>query len=259
MTLASMQAEFAAALADPAPDAAPSGLSGPARRRFRVYRNNVRVALIEALAAAYPALRRIVGERFFEEMALAYATGRPSAARTLNFYGADFAGFVAGFPPARELPYLADVARLERAVLESLHAADAPALDPAALAALGAGVATARLAPHPATRLLRSSWPIARIWQANTGDSPPADKLVIAVEAGAALVVRPALSVRVEALGPGECAFARTLLAGGDPMAAEAEAAALDGEFEVVPAFRNLLASGAFAGLAGETGEGAEA
>lgn len=258
MTLASMQAEFAAALGDPAPDAAPPGLSGPARRRFRVYRNNVRVALIEALAAAYPAVRRIVGERFFEEMSLTYATGRPSAARTLNFYGADFAGFVAGFPPARDLPYLADVARLERAVLESRHAADAPALDPAALAALGTGVATARLAPHPATRLVRSSWLIARIWQANTGDSPLGDGLVIAADDAGALVVRPALAVRVEALGPAGCAFAETLLAGGDPMTAEAEAAALDGDFDVVPAFRNLLASGAFAGLAGETGEGAQ-
>ena len=259
MTLAAMQAEFAAALKDPAPDAAPSGLSGPARRRFRVYRNNVRVALIEALTAAYPAVRRIVDERFFEEMALAYVSGRPSAARTLNFYGADFAGFVAGFPPARDLLYLADVARLERAVLESLHAADSPALDPAALAALGTGVATARLVPHPATRLVRSSWPIARIWQANAGDFAPGGELVIAADAGGALVVRPALSIGVEALDPAGCAFAGTLLAGGDPMTAEAEAAELDGDFDVVPAFRKLLAAGAFAGLAGETGEGAEA
>ncbi|MDE0059641.1 MAG: DNA-binding domain-containing protein [Defluviicoccus sp.] len=259
MKLASIQAEFAAALGDPAPDAAPAGLSGPARRRFRVYRNNVRVALIEALTAAYPALRRIVGERFFEAMALTYASGRPSAARTLNLYGAGFAGFVANFPPARDLPYLADVARLERAVLESLHAADAPALDPAALAALGAGVGTVRLAPHPATRLVRSSWPIARIWQANAGDLPSGEELVIAADAGGALVVRPALSVRVEAFDPAGCAFAGTLLSGGDPMTAAADAAALDGDFDVVPAFRNLLASGAFAGLAGATGEGAEA
>ncbi len=128
---------------------------------------------------------------------------------------------------------------------------------------------------------MRSRWPVARIWRANTGDSPPAEELVLAADgAGAlgvrpgppgrgeaaraaggagALVVRPALSVRVEALGPAECAFAGTLLAGGDPMAAEADAAARDGEFEIVPAFRNLLAAGAFAGLAGEKREGAQA
>ena len=259
MTLASMQAGFAAALGDPAPDAAPAGLGEPARRRFRVYRNNVRVALVEALAAAYPAVRRIVGEPFFDEMALVYVSDRPARARNLNFYGADFADFLAGFPPARDLPYLADVARLERAVLESLHAADAPSLDPAALAALGTRVATARFAPHPATRLVRSRWPVARIWRANTGDSPPEEELVLAADGAGALVVRPALSVRVEALGPTECAFAGTLLAGGDPMAAEADAADRDGEFDIVPAFRNLLAAGAFAGLAGEKREGAQA
>ena len=206
--LASRQAEFAAALRDPAPGAAPAGFSDVAARRFRVYRNNVRVALIEALAAAYPALARLVGADFFERMAAVYAADRPATARTLNLYGAGFPDFVAGFAPARDLPYLADVARLERAVLESRHAADAAALDPAALAALGADLATARLAPHPATRLLRSAWPVADIWHANSGAAPPDGELVLTAGSTGALVLRPRLSVTVEALAPAEAAFA---------------------------------------------------
>ena len=259
MTLAAAQADFAAALRNPAPDAAPAGLSGLARRRFRVYRNNVRVALTEALAAAYPAVERLVGTQFFERMALAYSADRPSGARTLNLYGADFPDFVAGFAPAGDLPYLADVARLERAVLESLHAADAPALDPAAVTALGADLAAARFAPHPAARLVRSAWPVAGIWHANAGDELPAGELVFSAEPAGALVLRPGLSVRVEALAPAECAFAASLLAGGDAMAAQAEAASIDEGFDVVPAFRTLLAGGAFAGLAGQPGEGERA
>ena len=259
MTLASLQADFAAALLDPAPDAVPTGLSQPARRRFRVYRNNVRVALVEALAAAYPAVRRLVGTPFFERMAGSYVANHPAVARTLNLYGDEFADFVAGFAPARDLPYLADVARLERAVLESLHAADAPTLDPALLTALGPGLATARLAPHPATRLERSDYPIAEIWQANTDEAPPDGHLVLTAGAAGALVLRPGRSVRVDPLAPAECAFAATLLAGGDPMAAQAAAAALDGQFDVMAAFRNLLSAGAFAGLAGESCEGEQA
>ena len=135
--LAALQADFAAALRDRSPDAVPDGFSDAAARRFRVYRNNARVALIEALAAAYPAVSRLVGEPFFHRMAGVYAAAEPSRERTLNLYGETFADFVAGFAPARELPYLADVARLERAVLEARHAADAPALDPAAATALG--------------------------------------------------------------------------------------------------------------------------
>ena len=259
MTLAAAQAEFAAALRDPAPDAVPDGFSGLARQRFRVYRNNVRVALIEALAAAYPAIRRIVGQPFFDEMARVYVSDRPAQARTLNLYGADFADFVAGFAPARDLPYLADVARLERAVLESLHAADAPALDPAALAALGGDIATARLAPHPATRLVRSAWPVAGIWRANAGDEAPVGELVFSAEPAGALVLRPGLSVRVDALAPAESAFAAALLAGGDAMAAQAEATSIDEGFDVVPAFRTLLAAGTFAGLADQPSEGERA
>ena len=40
------------------------------------------------------------------------------------------------FEPAAHLPYLADVARIERAWTEAYHAAEAHPLDPAAFAAL---------------------------------------------------------------------------------------------------------------------------
>ena len=254
--LAALQADFAAALRDRSPDAVPAGFSEAAARRFRVYRNNVRVALIEALAAAYPAVLRLVGEPFFQNMAGIHAAEEPSRERTLNLYGERFADFIAGFAPARELPYLADVARLERAVLEARHAADAPALDPAALTALGAGLASARLTPHPATRLVRSEYPVAEIWRANTGDTPPDGELAVEAGAAGALVVRPALAVSVESLDLGRCAFAEALLTGGDLAAAHAAAASREEEFDVIPAFRDLLAAGAFAGVADRPSEG---
>ncbi len=255
-SLATAQADFAAALNDPSPDAVPDGFSGAAARRFRVYRNNVRVALIEALAAAYPAVLRIVGEPFFHRMAGVYAAEEPSRRRTLNLYGENFADFVAGFAPARDLPYLADVARLERAVLEARHAADAPALDPGAAAALGPGLSSARLKPHPTTRLVKSEYPVAEIWHANAADAPTADDLVLTAGAAGALVSRPALSVSVEALAPGRCAFAETLLDGGDLAAAHAAAASLEEDFDVIPAFRDLLTAGVFAGVASKPGDG---
>lgn len=254
--LAALQADFAAALRDRSPDAVPDGFSDAAARRFRVYRNNVRVALIEALAAAYPAVSRLVGESFFHRMAGVYAAEVPSRERTLNLYGETFADFVAGFPPARELPYLADVARLERAVLEARHAADATALDPAAATALGSGLASARLIPHPATRLVKSEYPVAEIWRANTGDTPPVGELAVESGAAGALVLRPALAISVESLDLGRCAFAEAMLAGGDLAAAHAAADSLDGDFDVIPAFRELLTVGAFAGVSGEPGKG---
>ena len=97
---------------DPAPDAVPDGFSGARGTAVHdLSQQHVRVALIEALAMAYPAVARLVGTPFFERMANLYAAGHPALARTLNLYGGEFADFIAGFAPARELPYLADVAQ----------------------------------------------------------------------------------------------------------------------------------------------------
>ena len=55
--------------------------------------------------------------------------------------------------PARELPYLADVARLEAARTRAYHADDAAPLDAAAFAALDPGAADAlRLTLHPSPK-----------------------------------------------------------------------------------------------------------
>ena len=52
-----------------------------------------------------------------------------SFGRIVNRYGGDFAVFLTGYAPARELVYLADVARLEWAIDQANIAADAPEID----------------------------------------------------------------------------------------------------------------------------------
>ena len=68
----SFAAVFAQALTDPA-RATPVDVVGPrgkaAIKRYNVYRNNVTVSLIDALAATYPAVQRITGVEFFRSYA----------------------------------------------------------------------------------------------------------------------------------------------------------------------------------------------
>ena len=116
------QADLAAALLAPE-RAAPAGLAPQAR--LAVYRNNVVVSLTDALAAAYPAVLSLVGERFFKAAAGVYVRAEPPRSPVLITYGQSFAQFLEGFAPAAKLPFLADVARLERLWLEAYHAADA--------------------------------------------------------------------------------------------------------------------------------------
>jgi len=120
---------------------------------FAVYRNTVLTGCIDALQANYPAVARLVGEEWFRAAAAVFVRDALPANPTLLDYGAGFAEFLASFEPAAELPYLADVARLDRLWSEVHVAADAAVVDPAAVAALGPQqMAQARLRPHPAAR-----------------------------------------------------------------------------------------------------------
>ncbi len=105
----------------------PAGLVGPdgepSSRRFAVYRNNVVAGLIAGAAVtAFPAVHRIVGADFFLAMARAYVAEEPPGSPIMLDYGAGFPDFIGRFEPAMTLPYLADVARIERAWSEAYHA-----------------------------------------------------------------------------------------------------------------------------------------
>lgn len=208
------QAEFRAALLDP-DRPAPAGLTGPRGRpagcRFDVYRNNVTVSLTEALRQAFPVVRKLVGEEFFTAMAREHVRAHPPVSPLLMLYGRDMPGFLEGFPPVRHLGYLPDIARLELALRESYHAADADPVAPDALQALAPeALLAARLTFAPALRLLRSRWPIHAIWSVNMrGSEPPKAALAEAV-----LVVRPDYDPEPRLLPEGAAPFLAALMAG---------------------------------------------
>src|SRR5260370_25690495 len=80
-------------------------------RRFAVYRNNVVMGLGKALKSRFPVVEKIVGEEFFAGMARVFVMKRPPRSPLLATYGDESAAFIAPSPPARERPYIADVAR----------------------------------------------------------------------------------------------------------------------------------------------------
>jgi hypothetical protein len=242
-------ASFACALLDlsrPAPAATRRGDERPVERRFAVYRNNVAVALIGAIEARYPVVRRLVGDDFFRAMAGAFVAAQKPRSPALIHYGDGFPAFIAGFPPAEAVPYLADVARLESAWVEAYHAADADPLGLDALAAIAPdGLEALRFRPHPAARLLSFVHPAASIWEASQGDGEPRPPTVWAAEE--ALVARPDADVFVRVLPPGGFAFAAALFSGATLGDAAALAAA-DG-FDPGAHLFGLVEAGAFQSL----------
>lgn len=118
VTLASLQARMAAALLAVDPDGQrlpPELFSGahPGAVGLRVHRNTVFAAISHALRMSYVAVERLVGEEFFDRMALGYARAAPPSVPQLDEYGEGFAAYIDGFPGTERLPYLAALARLD--------------------------------------------------------------------------------------------------------------------------------------------------
>ena len=249
---AERQRDFAAALLDPGRPP-PRGLVGPdgkaSARRFAVYRNNVVTGLIEALGAAFPAVRRIVGDQFFRAMAGAYAAADPPRSPIVLAYGAGFADFIGAFEPAGPLPYLRDVARIERAWTESYHAPEASPLDPSALGPIEPErISELRLQLHPSARVVQSRFPALTVWRMNVDDGVPAP---VDLEQGGedALVARPGAEVEVRRLPAGGAAFIRALAEELSLGAAAEAAMAADGGFDLTDNLTGLLQAGVLVGL----------
>src|SRR5712671_658781 len=125
---APFETSFAEALLDadrPIPCGITAHNAAVSARRFAVYRNNVVAGLVKALKSRFAVVEKIVGEEFFAAMARVFMKEQPPRSPLLATYGDEFPTFIAAFEPVRELPYLADVARLETARTRAYHAADA--------------------------------------------------------------------------------------------------------------------------------------
>ena len=160
--LAALQSSFAAAILRD--EAAPPGIDD---RGFLVHRNTILSGLCEALRLSYPVTDKLVGGAFFDQAALAYARRNPPREPVLARYGAGFAETLATHEGAGDLPYLADVARLEWAVDQAGH--DMPGFDQATtVLTLPTPQGPAIAAMAPSLRLLRLDHAVLAIWQAIT-------------------------------------------------------------------------------------------
>lgn len=248
----SYAAAFAPALLDPA-RSTPDGVTGPngkaAGRRYDVYRNNVTVSLIDALAAVYPAVQRITGTEFFRAMARFHVRSNPPASPLLFEYGRDFPEFIAQYEHAQAMPWLADVARIERAWLDAYHAADAAPLPPTQLSAVPPDrLADLVFIPHPAARCLRSDYAAVTIFAANR-DNAQASR-IDASRPEDALITRPEFDVALRHLPPGGAVFAEHLLSGRPLGEAAALALQASDEFDIAANIAGLVDAGAFTSIA---------
>jgi hypothetical protein len=149
--------------------------SGPrlsAAGRFDIYRSGYHARLVECLLDDYPVLAAMMGEEAFETLCRAYVERHPSASPNLNGFGRHMASFCrevklnADFDAMRA--FASELATLEWALVEVLHAEVAPPLDIAALQSLPPEAwARAKFTRNEALRVFHFEYPVNGVFIAN--------------------------------------------------------------------------------------------
>ena len=222
------------------------GPAGSKERRLGVYHANTINSLIDVLSDAYPVTQRIIGERFFSTLAKSFIETAPPRQPTLFRYGSSLGDFLGDFAPAQDVPYLADIARLEWARIAAYFAEDYEPLNPQKLSAIGPekiGDVCFKIAPS--LHLVESPYPIFQVWAVNQ----PSCNTVPAIDftnAEQGFVSRQANEVFQHAVTPGTFHWLRALSDGSTLGAATNDAMRHDQSFDLQNTLRQHLADGTF-------------
>lgn len=227
----------------------PSGLttwngSDPSQR-FAVYRNNVIVSLIDALADTFPVTQALVGEAFFRAMAGQFVRAHPPRSPVLTLYGDLFPSYVCDFAPASALPYLGDLARLEVGYVQTYHAAEEGSLAISELSKLLSNempLSQVRFTLHPSINVVRSRYAVVSLWAAHQDLSPENTLGSIHPDVSeAAMLIRQDLDVVVVRIEHGAALFIENLHRG----AVFADAVSTDVPFNLETTLALMLRYGA--------------
>ena len=247
LALRDLQAAFAAHLVGADRDDLAAEVLGdaiPAAARLRVYRHHVFESLASALAVTFPTVQAVVGADFFRRLARAFIGQSPPCQPVLAEYGAGFPAFVAGHDAVRDLPYLADVARLDWALNLAFQAPAGGRLAAADLAAMPADrLPSLRLGLAPGTVVVASPYPLDRIWMASQPGAT-ADPVDLAAGDVRLLVLRRPDDAAFVSLSAGEAAFVAGL---GEGLSLEEAAGRAATSLDLSACFARLLGLGVFA------------
>ena len=192
-------------------------------RGLKAYQTNGHALAQRALAAAYPVLEQLLGPESLRALALAFWHARPPEKGDLAEWGDGLPEFVRASTQLAELPYLADVARVEWALHRCATAAD-QSFDAASFTQLtqhDPGQLRLRLAPGCA--VVTSAQPVSSIVAAHRHGTPElaaVGRLLQAGVAESALVWRQGWLAQLTTCSAPEAAFVQALLGGASLLAA---------------------------------------
>lgn len=229
-----------------------------ARDRFEIYRFGYKARLTECLLDDYPVLGAVLGKEAFGALASAYIDRYPSSSPNLNAFGRHMAAFCTETSAPIDEPraFYTELAELEWALVEAIHAPPAPVLDLGALQALPQEAwATARLVSSGTVKVLSFTYPVSSFFQAFRDKGAPAE-IPSPCRSATAIYRKDRFLFRMD-LTPAMERVLRALFAGkpiGESLAAIAvdsndEAAIAEAERSVMVWFRDWALAGFFSGV----------
>jgi hypothetical protein len=135
--------------------------------RVDIYANAYFYRLLDCLSEDFPTTLTVVGADNFAALVREYLLGYSPTEPSILYAGVYLADFLNDHPFAERWPFIAELARLERAVLDVFHAADAPALSLEALSAVTSEKWPAiKLHVHPAVEIVHTDWRVEDVLHA---------------------------------------------------------------------------------------------
>ncbi len=216
-----------------------------------VYRNGFLRGCMEALRASYPVFEMMVGEDYFDSLAVQYVQKHPPRRATFIGYGDRFPAFVKQQQAQHQLAYLHDFACLDQAWMEAYFAGDSNLIHEADVQAwqqAGQDISAMRACLPRSARLLSLKHSISDLWLKLKSESVPEGEVQLQAIPQHLLIWRDQSDqINIRVTNEAEFSFLATLLGGSSLLQAATAAIEVQADFPVLDYFTELLNTDALA------------
>jgi hypothetical protein len=141
--------------------------------RVDIYANMYFYRILDALKEDFPATLAVLGDENFHNLVTGYILEYPPTDPSITHSGGHLAAYLRDHPMRERAPFIADLAKLERATVEVFLGPDAPVLQPDALRTVPVEDWPAmKLKLHPSAQILSLDWRVSDLLRALEEDRP---------------------------------------------------------------------------------------
>ena len=212
-----------------------------------VYRNGFIKTCVEVLKSNYPVVMSLVGEDYFFTLAHLFVQKYPPRQGSLTGYGLEFPAEIEVRISQHQLPYLADIASLDRAWFECYFAADGYSLSGDDINELESDAVSLTALPMslaPWVKMVKTQFDVADLWTTLKHQGQLESNINVVPDSQTILVWRKEGTINLRQLSAGEQKFLVAVHRRETLGTAAEEALEADPEFDLTHYFAAFLQQG---------------